>query len=90
MEIVNLCNISAGLLMLIRTWMYYNYLLLKEDLPGISLIKYLKIDKNIVFNYWLVKPIIERPTKNELVKMRNIVNLVVFFIYILIIIEIIL
>ena len=46
-----------GILMLIRSWKYYNYLLLEEKKNRVGIFKYISSDKNIFINAFLIIPI---------------------------------
>jgi hypothetical protein len=89
MTIDNFLNIITGALMAIRTWKYFNYLLFLANKPSVGFMEYLSADKNIVINYFKILPILKLNNEDPIRKMQTDINVIVYLIYILIILEII-
>lgn len=84
MLIYEIALITAGVLMALRTWLYYNYLLINENKEPISIFKYINTDKNLIINYWKVIPVFSEGTNPRALSMKLRVNIFTFVIYLLI------
>ena len=73
-----------GILMGLRTWLYFNYLRVSNGENPVNIIKYINLDNNIAFNAWKLIPIIGEIKNPNAKKYKSSVNIMTYIIYVLI------